>query len=293
MLSMMTQLVVELYEFLGHTIVRRQDVRSGVTDFVVRTKEGEEWVARVFQGEVLENEIESLIQDYSTKRIDRYAMFSTTNFSQQQIQTAGNYPNIDLINQETLARYHSKAKANLMPDMRDQQIQRVSDSKESAGSKKRCPFCAELIQGAAIVCRYCGRNVSEGFSVPNSVSSNSRLASLEGLIQKYTARGYSVISQTDRLVTLEKEKKFNWFAFLLLFGVIYLIYFFVTPTKKATLRLMPDGTVKETGYTIAVKRSEESRGRLRYAALIFITLFLTFLCILYIVLVALQGSNIG
>lgn len=28
------------------------------------------------------------------------------------------------------------------------------------GPRKRCPFCAEPIQASAVVCRFCGRNLS-------------------------------------------------------------------------------------------------------------------------------------
>lgn len=39
--------------------------------------------------------------------------------------------------------------------------QQSDDSRVADRGKKFCPYCAEEIQEAAIVCRYCGRNVSE------------------------------------------------------------------------------------------------------------------------------------
>ena len=41
---------------------------------------------------------------------------------------------------------------------------------------KTCPYCAEAIQEAALVCKYCGRQVAEGYVPPSSVPNGSREA---------------------------------------------------------------------------------------------------------------------
>jgi len=121
---------------------------------------------------------------------------------------------------------------------------------------KSCPFCAEEIQDAAVVCRHCGREL-----VPQTTPEKEALAKSAGVLEQsilnYTNVGWMLVSRTDRMAQLKKPKKFNWGWFLwwLLIGMIafalpvilYLIYYAAKKDELVTLSINDAGELLVNG----------------------------------------------
>ena len=78
---------------------------------------------------------------------------------------------------------------------------------------KQCPYCAETIQAAAIVCRFCNRDLVQ---MPAAAAAAIDRQLVQEEIGTYTKQGWRIASQTETSFQAIKPKEWSALGVLLL-----------------------------------------------------------------------------
>jgi hypothetical protein len=81
----------------------------------------------------------------------------------------------------------------------------LKDSDKFTSDTKQCPYCAETIKANAIVCRFCGKNLSE--------SEDRQI--IDDFIRLKAGEGWQVLTRSESNVQLRKPKQMNRGGFIL------------------------------------------------------------------------------
>lgn len=150
---------------------------------------------------------------------------------------------------------------------------------------KRCPYCAEVIQRIAIVCKRCGRDLvlPSRTQTSGKVSSSQREA-LDKAVNKYAMYGFHIQSRSDDRVLMQRRGDFDWSLFI---GIVLLIWpmaaFYVLAVLaqryKVELSVYPDGKIVEIGNSYYdLQRDRERMSKVKNVVWVLVILTFLFFC---------------
>jgi hypothetical protein len=166
--------VTEIYTQRGHLVQQELKRDDSTTDLIIKSAKGEKWIARcISKSQVSANDVNDVLRLAQAEQARQVAIVTTGSFTPNAHELAKG-KSLFLIDNPKFQQYWQQAQVQQQtktappdlstptrPSIETPQVKTVTSSEMAVPSSLRpCPYCAEMIQANAVICRYCGRELT-------------------------------------------------------------------------------------------------------------------------------------